>query len=86
LPKVRRMTSGRPSPLKSSTATACGLVPPTPVLAAIFSPESLDTSVKRDFSESPLSAVAASAPAPMRRKRPNTRIMMPPREGTADYF
>src|SRR5690242_14024129 len=39
------MMSNLPSPSKSSTATAWGLVPPTPVLSAIFNPDAAVTSV-----------------------------------------
>src|SRR5690242_10666069 len=39
--------SGLPSPSKSATATPCGLVPPTPVLSAILSPDAAVTSTNR---------------------------------------
>src|SRR5438309_938753 len=43
------MISKRPSPSKSSTATACGLVPPTPVFWAMNRPDAAVTSVKRSL-------------------------------------
>src|SRR2546421_163550 len=41
--------SNLPSPSKSSTATPCGLVPPTPVFFAIVMPDVAVTSVNRGF-------------------------------------
>src|SRR5262249_15619604 len=52
--------SGLPSPSKSSTATACGLVPPTPVLSAIFNPEAAVTSVNCRLRCADTSAVRSS--------------------------
>src|SRR5947209_4045618 len=71
------MTSGRPSPSKSSTPTPCGLVPPTPVLGAMRRPESALTSVKRGFVGGAASPRGANAPASGRTKRSGRRTVGP---------